>query len=90
MSADILIHLVFGLDDAFVASEVSEMSATYVGDHAVVGLADVCQLVDVAWVTGAHFHDGHLGVRLDSQHSERHSELVVEVALCEDDIVFLG
>ena len=90
MALDMPVKFYLGLDDALKAAEAFQMCFPDVGDEAIVGVGDLAEEIDFTRVAGTHFHDGHLGVRLDAQQGERHADVVVEVAHRVDDVVFLG
>ena len=57
------------------------MGATYVGDEAAVGVGDAAEEGYLARVVGTHLDDGNLRVFGDGEERQRHTEVVVEVAL---------
>ena len=57
------------------------MGFANIGDQAVRGLGDAAQEVDLPLVVSAHFDDGHLQPGRHGQQGQRHSNMVVQVAL---------
>ena len=90
MALDVTIQLCLSLYDTLEATEAFQMRLADVGDEAIIGVSNMAEEVNLTRVVGAHLHDGNLSIRLDAQQGERHTDVVVQVALSVDDIVFLG
>ena len=89
MALDVSVQLGFGLDDALKVAKAFQMRFSDVGDEAIVWVGDLAEEIDFARVVGSHLHNGNLGLGLDAQQGERHTDMVIEVAHSVDDVVFL-
>jgi hypothetical protein len=59
------------------------MCLTYVGNQTEIRLCNPGKRVNFALMIGAHFDDGYFGIGRYGQQSERHADMVVQIALSE-------
>ena len=65
------------------------MGTTNIGNQTTGRLSCFCECLDVTRMTGAHFDDGYLVLLRQTEQCLGHTNIVVEVALRIEDIVFL-
>ena len=66
------------------------MSHAYIGYQSILRLNGFDKRTDVAWMAGSHLNDGNLMFRPQAEKSLRHADIVVEIALCKEDVVACG
>ena len=84
-----VVQLALGLYHAFERTEALQMRTAHVCDERIVGLNDLHQRLDVARVRRAHLHDCYVVCRVQAQQCLGHADVVVEVALGVEHVVFL-
>ena len=65
------------------------MSFSDVGNDSEVGIRNLAKLSNFARMVGAHFNNSDLGIGVHLQQSQRHANVVVQVALRRRYLVFL-
>ena len=70
-----------GLEHAVAAAQVLDVGIAYVGHNHCVGAGNLGQAVHLAKVADTHLEHSHLVIVAQAEHSERHTQLVVEVSL---------
>ena len=90
VAAHVAVELGFGLNNALKRAETFKMRFADVGDDAPVGIDDAGKRVDFARMVGAGFNDGEIVFGLDFQQGERHTDVIVEIALREKRVVSRG
>ena len=77
-------------DDALERSESLQVGASHVGDNGIIRLYNVNESLDVAGVRSSHLHYGNVVLGTQTQQCLGHADVVIEVALCEEHVVFLA
>ena len=84
-----VVKLALGAYDALEGAEALQVCPAHVGDDGIVGLDDVDECAYVAGMRGPHLHYGEVVLGAEAQQCLRHADVVVEVALREEHVVFL-
>ena len=87
--AEIVIEFPLCLDDAFERAESLQVRTPYICYYSAVGLHDVHERLDVARMACTHLHHGNFVLRLEAQQCLGHTDVIVEVALRVEHVVFL-
>ena len=74
----------------FETPEALKVRASHVGDKAAVGVGNTAEELYLPRVVGAHLHDDQLRPLGNGQQRQRHTQMVVEVALGCRSLVALG
>ena len=85
-----VVEFALGLDDTLEGTETLQVGFTHIGDQTAGGLCRLCQGLDVPRMTGAHLDDGNLMILRQAEQGLGHTDIIVEVALCIEHIIFLG
>ena len=67
-----------------------QMSASHIGDEPIVSLHHLAQEGNLAWMIGSCLYDDDVVLACDAKQRERHANVVVQVAFCEEHIMSLG
>ena len=66
------------------------MSSPDIGDESEIRLTHFHQFLYVSRMTGPHFHYCNLCIGRNGKHCQRHTYVIVEIALCRSRAVFCG
>ena len=85
----ILKNLCLGFQNAVSVSKVLQMTGSDVRDHTGIRFRDFCQTGHFPEITDSHFQNCDLIFITKAEHSQRKSQLIVEISLCFEGAVFL-
>ena len=88
--AQLVVEFALGAYHTFKRAETFKVSLSHVGYYAVVRLDDVDQSLDFARMVGSHLYHGNIVFGREAQQRLRHAEVVVEVALSVEHVIFFG
>ena len=89
VSLEIVVQLSFGFLHALKRAEALQVRFSHVGDESAGGFGCLYQCLDVARMTGSHFHHRYLMLLVESEEGLGYTHVVIEVALRVERVVFL-
>ena len=84
---NIVVQLSFSLFDSLKAAETKQVRLADIGDQAVIRFTDFDQFLYVVRMVSSHLNHSKLSFRINVQDRQRHSDVVVQIALRGGDIV---
>ena len=87
--AEEIVEFAFGADDTLERAEAQQVSLTHVGDDAEVGQDNLHQRFDFSWMVGSHLDDGDIVLLGELQEGFGHADVIVEVPLRVEHVIFL-
>ena len=87
-ASKVVVQFAFSHLYAFETAETKEMCLTHIGYESEIRQCDIHQFLYVTRMACPHLHYSKLGIGTDAQQGERHTDIVVEIAFCGEDIVF--
>ena len=88
--ADVRIQFGFRAHDPLKRTEAFQVGFADIGDQPTIGVDDVAQHRNLSGMVGARFHHRDVVRRREAQQGERHTDVIVQVALGVQHIVLFG
>ena len=88
MLTDEIVEFTFCANHTFERAKAQQMCLTYIGDDTEVRSYNIHECLDFAWMIGTHLHHCHLMLRSELEQRFWHTDVVVEIALCVENLIF--